>query len=94
MKRGLDMLANLTARNPTAADVIDRVLDKGIVVDCLVDRVSLSGIDLPVTVNAGFIVTSLDTYLERVQYLEHVQQHTKSGFLRETDAWLQDMTIR
>ena len=79
---------NLTARHPTAADVIDRVLDKGIVVDCLVNRVSLSGIDLPVTVNAGFIATSLDTYLE------HVQQPTKSGFLRETDAWLQDMTIR
>jgi hypothetical protein len=60
------MLANLTDRNPTAADVIDRVLDKGIVVDVLVRRVSLSGIDLPVTVHAGFIVTSIDTYLERV----------------------------
>jgi hypothetical protein len=82
------MLANLTARSPTAADVVDHVLDKGIVVEYQVTRVSLGGIDLPVTVNAGLIVTSLDTYLE------HVQQHTESGFPQVTNAWLQGMTIR
>jgi hypothetical protein len=60
-------IADLTARNPTAVDVIDRVLDKGIVVECLVNRVSLSEIDLPVTVKARFIVTSLDTYLDHAQ---------------------------
>jgi hypothetical protein len=56
MKRGLDRLPNLTADHPTAVDVIDRVLDKGIVVEYVVDHVSLSGIDVPVTLNGCFIV--------------------------------------
>jgi len=42
-------------------DVLDRVLDKGIVVDAWV-RVSLVGIDL-VTVDARVVVASIDTYL-------------------------------
>jgi Gas vesicle protein len=52
------------ARRPTVADVIDRVLDKGIVVEYHVNRVSLSGIDLPVAVDARVVVVSLDTYLD------------------------------
>ncbi len=42
-------------------DVLDRVLDKGIVVDPWV-RVSLVGIDL-ITVEARVVVASIDTYL-------------------------------
>ena len=42
-------------------DVLDRVLDKGIVVDAWV-RVSLVGIDL-ITVEARIVVASIDTYL-------------------------------
>ena len=42
-------------------DVLDRVLDKGIVVDAWV-RVSLVGIDL-ITVEARVVVASIDTYL-------------------------------
>src|SRR5215831_3651626 len=42
-------------------DVLDRVLDKGIVVDAWV-RVSLVGIDL-MTVEARIVVASIDTYL-------------------------------
>lgn len=43
-------------------DVLDRVLDKGIVIDAWV-RVSLVGIDL-VTVEARVVVASIDTYLK------------------------------
>lgn len=43
-------------------DVLDRVLDKGIVIDAWV-RVSLVGIDL-VTVEARIVVASIDTYLK------------------------------
>src|ERR671928_358045 len=43
-------------------DVLDRVLDKGIVVDAWV-RVSLVGIDL-ITVEARVVVASIDTYLK------------------------------
>src|SRR5262245_60967380 len=41
-------------------DVLDRVLDKGIVIDAWV-RVSLVGIDL-ITVEARVVVASIDTY--------------------------------
>src|SRR5690242_3709339 len=43
-------------------DVLDRVLDKGIVIDAWV-RVSLVGIDL-LTVEARVVVASIETYLK------------------------------
>ncbi len=42
-------------------DVLDRILDKGIVIDAWI-RVSLVGIDL-ITVEARVVVASIDTYL-------------------------------
>jgi hypothetical protein len=42
-------------------DVLDRILDKGIIIDAWV-RISLVGIDL-VTVEARVVVASIDTYL-------------------------------
>jgi hypothetical protein len=55
-------------------DVLDRVLDKGIVIDAWV-RVSLVGIDL-ITVEARVVVASIDTYLK---YSEAVGQTTTVG---------------
>ena len=52
-------------RSPSGSsliDVLDRVLDKGIVIDAWV-RVSLVGIDL-VTVEARIVVASIETYLK------------------------------
>jgi hypothetical protein len=52
-------------RHPTGTsliDVLDRVLDKGIVIDAWV-RVALVGIDL-ITVEARVIVSSIETYLK------------------------------
>ena len=46
-------------------DVLDRVLDKGIVIDAWI-RISLVGIDL-ITVEARVVVASIDTYLERAE---------------------------
>ena len=43
-------------------DVLDRILDKGIVIDAWV-RISLVGIDL-ITVEARIVVASIDTYLK------------------------------
>jgi hypothetical protein len=48
-------------------DVLDRVLDKGIVVDAWV-RVSLVGIDL-ITVEARIVVASIETYLRYAEAL-------------------------
>jgi hypothetical protein len=52
-------------------DVLDRVLDKGIVIDAWV-RVQLVGIDL-ITVEARIVVASIDTYLK---YSDRVGQTT------------------
>src|SRR4051812_28197685 len=63
-------------------DVLDRVLDKGIVIDAWV-RVSLVGIDL-ITVEARVVVASIDTYLK---YSEAVgQTPTLSGKTVDTKA--------
>src|SRR2546423_808961 len=58
-------------RGTGLVDVLDRVLDKGIVIDAWV-RVSLVGIDL-ITVEARVVVASIDTYLK---YSEAVGQMT------------------
>ena len=57
------------AGGTSLVDVLDRVLDKGIVIDAWV-RVSLVGIDL-ITVEARVVVASIDTYLK---YAEAVAQ--------------------
>jgi len=58
-----------TAGGTSLVDVLDRVLDKGIVIDAWV-RVSLVGIDL-ITEEARVVVASIDTYLK---YAEAVGQ--------------------
>jgi gas vesicle structural protein len=63
-----------TAGGSSLIDVLDRVLDKGIVIDAWV-RVSLVGIDL-VTVEARVVVASIDTYLK---YSEAVGQMSPSA---------------
>ncbi len=60
-----------SAGGSSLVDVLDRVLDKGIVIDAWV-RVSLVGIDL-ITVEARVVVASIDTYLK---YAEAVGQVT------------------
>ena len=48
-------------------DVLDRILDKGIIIDAWL-RVSLVGIDL-ITVEARVVVASIDTYLRYAEAL-------------------------
>jgi hypothetical protein len=56
------MAVERTPSGSSLIDVLDRVLDKGIVIDAWV-RVSLVGIDL-LTVEARVVVASIDTYLK------------------------------
>ena len=56
------MAVERTPGGTSLIDVLDRVLDKGIVIDAWV-RVSLVGIDL-ITVEARVVVASIDTYLK------------------------------
>ncbi len=63
------MAVERAAGGTSLIDVLDRVLDKGIVIDAWV-RVSLVGIDL-LTVEARVVVASIETYLK---YSEAVGQ--------------------
>src|SRR6187397_3118471 len=56
------MAVERAAGGASLIDVLDRVLDKGIVIDAWV-RVSLVGIDL-ITVEARVVVASIDTYIK------------------------------
>ena len=62
------------------ADVIDTILDKGLVIDAYV-RVSLIGIEI-LTIDARVVVASVDTYLrfaEAVNRLDISEQEPKAG---------------
>jgi len=63
-------------------DVLDRVLDKGIVIDAWV-RVSLVGIDL-ITVEARVVVASIDTYLKYSEAVGSVAPVSKPAPALET----------
>src|SRR5215468_3717538 len=63
-------------------DVLDRVLDKGIVIDAWV-RVSLVGIDL-LTVEARVVVASIDTYLKYSEAVSQVAPVSKPAIDQRT----------
>lgn len=54
------------------AEVLDRVLDKGLVVDLWL-RVSLVGIEL-LTVEARVVVASVDTFLHYAEEITKIEQ--------------------
>jgi hypothetical protein len=55
------MALDRPATSTSVVDVLDRVLDKGIVIDAWV-RLSVVGIDL-LTIEARVVVASIETYL-------------------------------
>jgi gas vesicle structural protein len=64
------------------ADVIDTILDKGLVIDIYV-RVSLLGIEL-LTVDARIVVASVDTYLRFAEAVNRLDlTETQTGGIPE-----------
>src|SRR3954449_9336507 len=64
--------------NPSGlADVIDLILDKGLVIDIYV-RVSLVGIEL-LTIDARIVVASVDTYLRFAEAVDRLDLAEKGG---------------
>src|SRR6476620_1291595 len=59
------------------ADVIEIILDKGLVVDAYV-RVSLVGIEL-LTVDARIVIASVDTYLRFAEATNRLDLYEKGG---------------
>ena len=59
------------------AEVIELILDKGLVIDVFV-RVSLVGIEL-ITVDARIVVASVDTYLRFAEATNRLDLYAKGG---------------
>jgi hypothetical protein len=59
------------------ADVIDIILDKGLVIDAYV-RVSLVGIEL-LTIDARIVIASVDTYLRFAEATNRLDLYEKGG---------------
>ena len=84
-----------TTGGTSLIDVLDRVLDKGIVIDAWV-RVSLVGIDL-ITVEARVVVASIDTYLkysEAVGQVAPVSRPAGELAARETAVLAENAALR
>ena len=61
VKRSFTMAVEKSVASSSLAEVVDRILDKGVVVEAFV-RVSLVGIEL-LAVEVRAVVASVDTYL-------------------------------
>jgi hypothetical protein len=59
------------------ADVVDIILDKGLVIDAYV-RVSLVGIEL-LTIDARIVIASVDTYLRFAEATNRLDLYEKGG---------------
>jgi len=69
------------------ADVIDSILDKGLVIDAYI-RVSLVGIEL-LTIDARIVIASVDTYLRFAEATNRLDLFEKSRDLPEV---IEDMS--
>src|SRR5688572_29265914 len=63
------------------ADVLDTILDKGLVIDIYV-RVSLVGIEL-LTIDARIVIASVDTYLRFAEAVDRLQLEDRGKGLPE-----------
>jgi hypothetical protein len=70
------MKVEKAAASSSLINILDRVLDKGIVIDAWV-RVSVIGIDV-VTVEARIVVASLETYLRYADAFSPVSPMTRT----------------
>jgi len=69
------------------ADVIEIILDKGIVIDAYV-RVSLVGIEL-LTIDARIVIASVDTYLRFAEATNRLDLYEKGG--KELPEFIEEM---
>lgn len=80
-------MANEQPSTASLAEVLDRILDKGIVIDIWA-RVSVVGIEI-LTIEARIVVASVDTFLHYAQEISKIEQASQSGDLED----LKDLDI-
>lgn len=74
-------MAQRTPTSSSLADVLDRILDKGIVIDVWA-RISVVGIEL-ITVEARVVVASVDTFIHYAEEIAKIEQATESGDMED-----------
>lgn len=75
-------MSTSTSRRPSSSslvEVIDRILDKGAVIDIWA-RVSLVGIEI-LTVEARVVIASVDTFLHYAKEISKIEQAQEEGGL-------------
>jgi len=72
MQRARAQMVSNSPDSGSLAEVLDRVLDKGIVVDAWA-RVALVGIEI-LTIEARVVVASVDTFLHYAEEITKVEQ--------------------
>ena len=70
------------------AEVLDLILDKGLVIDAFV-KVSLVGIEI-LTIDARIVVASVDTYLRFAEATNRLDLHEKGG--KDLGQFMGDLT--
>ena len=68
------------SRDVSMVDVIDRVLDKGIVIDYWA-RVSLLGVDILTVIDGRIVVASIDTHVHYADQIESTAAGALAGRL-------------
>ncbi|MWG36016.1 gas vesicle protein GvpA [Halomarina oriensis] len=74
-------MATNTPNASSLAEVLDRILDKGMVIDVWA-RVSVVGIEI-LTVEARVVVASVDTFIHYAQQISMIEQASQSGELED-----------
>lgn len=76
-RQGGELVERAGGGSSSLADVVDLILDKGLVIDVFV-RVSLVGIEI-LTVDARIVVASVDTYLRFAEATNRLDLYAKGG---------------
>jgi len=74
-------MARHEPQSASLVEVLDRVLDKGVVIDVWA-RVSVVGIEL-LTVEARIVVASVDTFLHYAEEIAKIERASASGELED-----------
>lgn len=84
-------MSTATARRPQSGnlvDVLDRILDKGAVIDIWA-RVSLVGIEI-LTVEARVVIASVDTFLHYAEEISKIEQAEEEGSFEDLEIQSRD----
>lgn len=74
-------MARKEPQGSSLAEVLDRILDKGVVIDVWA-RISVVGIEL-LTVEARVVVASVDTFLHYAEEIAKIEQASAEGEMED-----------